>query len=337
MRKNYIGICLDKSGSMNAIRRETVKAYNSNVDAIREATIREGQDTILYSNAFGGDVHWLFRNSSISRLKPLTDADYRPDGGTPLFDALTEMVEDLKKVPDYNDPNVAFQVLVISDGAENTSKPANKHGAKDLIRKLQATDRWTFAFLLPRGEAHHFCREYGIPEGNVREWDATEKGTREAFVATSAAYSSYFGDRTRGLTASTKFFTDLSQVKTATVKSKCVDISKDVKVFGVPRSATIRDFVESKTGYPYKLGAAFYELVKAEKVQDHKQIAILHKKEGKVFAGVGARQLLGLPTSGDVKVSPGNQGHYDVFVQSTSVNRKLPAGTRVLHWAGAAP
>ena len=42
-----------------------------------------------------------------------------------------------------------------------------------------------------------------------------------------------------------------------------------------------------------------------------------------------ARQLLGLPDY-EVKVSPTSHPNYDLFIQSTSVNRKLLAGQRVM-------
>ena len=82
-----------------------------------------------------------------------------------------------------------------------------------------------------------------------------------------------------------------------------------------------------------KRGAAFYLLMKPEnEVQDHKQIAIRDKKTGVIYSGVNARQMLGLPYHGTVKVVPGNHGGYDIFIQSTSVNRKLVKGTQVLYW-----
>lgn len=336
MRKNYIGICLDKSGSMFSIKRATVNAYNSNIDAIREATLREGQDTILYSNAFGGDVRWLFRNSSIAKLQLLTEHDYIPDGGTPLFMALKEMMLELRKVPDADDPNVAFQILVVTDGEENTSNAYGRDNIGEACRtmeELTATDRWTFAFLLPRGRSNYFARKYNVPLGNCREWDATERGTLEAFTATSQAYSSYFTARTKGMTSTRSFYTDLGDVKPADLKAKCQEITKDVQVWRAEKEGIIREFCERKSGKPFLKGAAFYELTKTEKkVQDYKQIVIRDRVSKKVFGGAGARQMLGLPQYGDVKLVPGDHSQYDVFVQSTSVNRKLPPGSNVLYW-----
>jgi hypothetical protein len=40
--------------------------------------------------------------------------------------------------------------------------------------------------------------------------------------------------------------------------------------------------------------------------------------------------MIGLPANADAKVEPGNHANYDIFVQSTSVNRKLPRGTKLI-------
>jgi len=55
--------------------------------------------------------------------------------------------------------------------------------------------------------------------------------------------------------------------------------------------------------------------------------AIMHK--GDVYMGDAARQMLGLPSM-HVKVGPGDHPDYTIFVQSTSMNRKLIQGTSLL-------
>jgi hypothetical protein len=51
-----------------------------------------------------------------------------------------------------------------------------------------------------------------------------------------------------------------------------------------------------------------------------------------MYSGSDARTLIGLPTSGNARLHPGNHGNYDIFIQSTSINRKLVGGTGVLYW-----
>ncbi len=113
-------------------------------------------------------------------------------------------------------------------------------------------------------------------------------------------------------------------------------ISGQVEIFRADREELVREFCERKTRKAFLKGAAFYELTKTEpKVQDYKQIAIRDRKTNAVYAGEAARDLLGLPRRGTARVVPGDHSAYDVFVQSTSVNRKLPAGSRLLYWPKA--
>jgi hypothetical protein len=232
--------------------------------------------------------------------------------------------------------DVSFLVMVITDGEENTSARWNAASIARKIKELQATDRWTFVFRVPRGYSRTLI-SLGIPAGNILEWDQTERGVEVATRATEAAFTEYYSGRTRGLTASKSFYqTDLSGVSKATIKSKLVDISPEVKFFDVKTTDAIKPFVEAKTKKAYVAGTAFYQLTKKEdEVQDYKQIALRDKKAGTVYSGVQARNILGLPHNGTVKVAPGNHGGYDIFIESTSVNRKLLPGTQVLYWAGA--
>ena len=55
------------------------------------------------------------------------------------------------------------------------------------------------------------------------------------------------------------------------------------------------------------------------------------KATGDLFTGGVAREMVGLPASGDAKIKPTSLAEYDVFVQSTSVNRKLIGGTKFLY------
>lgn len=91
----------------------------------------------------------------------------------------------------------------------------------------------------------------------------------------------------------------------------------------------INEFVRS-TGARFKIGQGFYELTKREKVQEQKEV-VLRTKQGDMFTGAKAREMIGLPYGQRGTVSPLRNLGYDVFIQSTSANRKLIAGTRFLY------
>ena len=337
MKKQYIGISRDHSGSMSHLSRPAMKDYNDNIEAIKSAARDNNIDTIVSTVrcGIGGGVDREVVNSSINRLEPLRYYDI--DGSTPLYDSVGELIDILSSTPDANQPEVSFLVLVITDGEENSSKKWGAHSLAQKIKTLQATDRWTFAFRVPRGYASALQSRLRIPAGNIQEWEQTEKGMLESSHQTRLSTQSYFFGRAHGMSATQDFYTNAADITKNEAKLSLVDISKQVEFFKVKRGGEqIKPFVERKLGRGLMLGQAFYQLSKPEKaVQSYKLIAIRDKSNGKVYAGREARDLLNLPHVGTIKLSPGDHGNWDVFVQSTSTNRLLVAGTEVMHWDAA--
>ena len=339
--KNYIGISLDTSGSMRSIALDAGRDYNAQIEAIKENSIEFDIDTIVSVVHCGvghrATVERVVTNSAVNAMKPLMDGAYVADGNaTPLFQSIEELIAMMEGVPDADDPQVSFVLQIITDGGENVYNDRQIKKVVDKMAKLMHTDRWTFSFRVPRGYSRHLT-QYGIPGGNILEWDQTSKGVQTATAATKAAYRGFYQARSLGATSTDKFYVDLSTTSLKEVKSALVDISKQVDVYVVDAKnddVHIRELVNAQ-GVTFTKGCAFYELSKTETVQDYKQIAVRDKKSGAVYSGFGARDLLGLPHTGDAKVAPGQHGQYEIFIQSTSVNRKLKKGTNIMIWVGA--
>jgi hypothetical protein len=245
------------------------------------------------------------------------------------------LIDVLEAVPDANDENTSFLVMVITDGVDNASMKYTADTLMARIKKLQETDRWTFVFRVPndRRSKNHLIR-LGIPDGNIYEWqagDATSLST--ATVVTSSAVDSYYKARSAGERSSKNFYSvDTTSLTKTEITNNLVDVSVHTKLFKPSVDGQqIRDVVE-ENGESYIKGRALYQLVKSEKaVQDYKLIAIRDRVSGRIYAGAQARDLLGLPHDRTISMSPGKFGNYDVFIQSTSVNRKIPAGSNVLY------
>ncbi len=93
-----------------------------------------------------------------------------------------------------------------------------------------------------------------------------------------------------------------------------------------------------RNGLDFKTGKRFYELTKREKIQDYKEILLMDKSTSDVFEVEGARKLLGVPKQ-TCTLKPSDLNHnilskYIVFIQTTSVNRKLIEGTKFLYKDG---
>lgn len=326
----HVAIVLDKSGSMYGLRSDTVKACNNIFDEIRRSA--QDQEVTVSLFTFANKVQTLFFNADIKTLKNLTLNDYIPNGGTAMFDGLGKAIEMFSSLPDVNNENTSFLLLVITDGEENSSVNHFYQTIGASIRHLQKTDRWTFAFNVPRGNyKSHLMSRFNVSSDNIREWETTIQGIKDTGSTTCQSFGNYFQARKCGIKSVSNFYvtTDLSSLQTKDVKNKLGNLKSKFKVLSVDKECPIKSLVETKLGQ-YQIGNAYYQLTKKEKIQSSKEIVVMEKGKPDIWGGDEARELLGLDYSQDIKVEPGNHSKWDIFVQSTSVNRKLVRGTKLL-------
>lgn len=336
MLKTHVAFCIDESGSVRSIVVPLVKAYNNNVTSIRDAVLAEGQEATMTVLAFG-DTNLkhrvLYVGQQVQTIVPLKVSDLNPTGMTPLFDSLYRAIKKLEELDDNNE-NTTFVITVVTDGDENASKDPGVSTTLSLMKKKIATDRWTFTFLVPNQYVRNFSIKYGISQGNIQGWDETSsKGTEEAFIANTNAYKRYFSARSTGTkSTNNSFYCDLSATTVREVRSDLSEITKQVTILTTKKEILVKDIIE-KAGYQYVKGCAFYQLVKPEKkVQPYKLVALRVISSGKIYAGREARAMLGIDVPNTVRLVPGDHGKFDIFIQSTSYTRKIPAGTLVLYW-----
>ena len=336
MLQTHVAFCIDESGSIQGIVKPLVSAYNKNVDSIRDAVLAEGQEASMTALAFGHRTlkhRVLYVGHQVQTVEELKDSDIKPSGMTPLFDSVYRAIEKLEELDDGKE-DTTFVVSVVTDGQENSSR---NPGVNATIRKMEekiATDRWTFTFLVPNGYASHFARSYRIPLGNIQEWDEkTAAGTETAFIQTSRGFSNYFVSKSKGVKSTKSFYSDVSDLTVRKARTALSEITKQVQFITAKDTCQIRQCILD-AGLEWIKGAAFYQLVKTEKkVQSYKMVALRVKTSGKVYCGQEAREMLGIGgLDKTVRLVPGDHGKFDVFIQSTSVNRKIPAGTEVLYW-----
>lgn len=327
--KTLVGFSLDFSGSMSNITKNACDDYNSSIKSLNEESIKNKQDTVITTIKCGvgsGRNEFLYTNKRAHNIDTMPYQDYRATGNTPLWDSIQELIESLEA---YKEKDDAVLVMVITDGEENGSKRATASSISKEIRRLQATDQWSFTFRVPYGYKRNLVN-LGISENNIVEWEQTSAGFANATQINSNAIGSYMTMRSYGQSSTQSFYANLN-ASDNTIKNTLIDISKDIRILPVTKDVPIRDFI-TYHGENFSKGGAFYQLTKTEDiVQDYKEILVQDKRDGKIYGGRDSRDLLQLPHSGNIKLKPGKTGFYDVFVQSTSVNRKLLSGTKCLY------
>lgn len=338
--QTHIAFCIDESGSVSGIIVPLVEAYNQTVTDIRSSVLDEGQEASMTAMAFGDRVlkhRILYVGEQVQTVKSLNADDFNPSGMTPLFDSVYRAIKKLEELDDGK-PGTSFIISTVTDGQENESVDPGVPTTVRLIEEKTATDRWTFTFLVPNGREDIFSRRFNIPRGNIQGWDTkTARGTKEAFIVSSASYKNFFKKKSdvgvKKNMSSKSFYSSTSDLTVRTARSALSEITNQVQFVTDQDTKQIRQIILD-AGLDWIKGAAFYQLIKTEKkVQDYKLVALRVKTSGKVYCGQEARDMLGIGQAvGTVRLVPGDHGKFDVFIQSTSVNRKISGGSEVMYW-----
>lgn len=321
---------IDASGSMASWKKETIDSLRAQIDKMREGAkenksinnVNVNIGTFQYSTVeFGG---W----ESAIDFNDIDSSDYRPDGATPLNDAIMSGINQINAQDSKNkDINV---LILITDGLENSSINSVKAVSKK-VREVIATDRWTIAACVPPGNSK-YMENLGIPPVCITEWTTSKEGYKHITTANTAGISYVYNNATRGITKTAFFSPDLNITKTE-VKRELVKVTKNFQKFNVTTrdNLMISEFFRTHTKKAYQVGNGFYQLTKKETVQDYKAIVLMDNNTGDLFSGESIRDILGIPIGGTIKLNPNFNTKWSVFVRSTSWNRKLVPGTIALY------
>jgi hypothetical protein len=325
---NHVVYVLDASYSMKGHAETLIRVTDAQIEYLARRSEELNQETRVSIYDFANDVRNIVYDKDVLRL-PSIDSIYSVRGQTALIDATLKSLEDLAQTATlYGDH--AFLAYVLTDGQENRSRNRPTR-LKERLASLPGN--WTVAALVPNEAARRDAAAYGFQPDNVAVWNAhSSEGVIEVGETIRNATENFMQARSKGGFTGTRslFSTGLDAVNAQTVRSTLTPLQRSAyDVLPVHRDAPIRDYVYSR-GLDYQIGKGFYQLTKRETIQPQKQIAIREKATDKVYWGDAARDLLGLPRGLEVKVTPNLNPEYDVFVQSTSVNRKVLANTDLL-------
>lgn len=124
---------LDRSGSMQTCRDDTIGGYNAFLAAQKELG---GTMTLVL---FDHEIETIYENVDVAKVDPLTTETFVPRGSTALLDAIGHVLK--KDLP--RDTNV----IILTDGDENASHKFTNEHVRDLIQVREKNDGWTFVYL----------------------------------------------------------------------------------------------------------------------------------------------------------------------------------------------
>jgi hypothetical protein len=330
---NHIAFLLDSSGSMRPLVPTLIKVTDGLIADLKTQSQQHDQETRVTIYSFDTETRCLIWDMDVLRVPSIASLYKAHDAMTALIDATLVAINELKMVTQIHGDH-SFLMYVLTDGAENRSR----NSSAELNRQIAAlANNWTMGALVPDFQGVAQAKSFGFPPGNVATWDASSaRGVEEAGEAMATATGSFMTARSTGTRSTTNLFGAANAVSKAAVAASGIKPldprSYDlVHVPQIPEKTWIMNYVRDTLGLPHRLGNCFYELTKREKIARDKEIAILEKKgtQKNIYLGFEARQLLGLPDA-DVRVAPGHNPDYTVFVQSKSTNRHLVPQTTLL-------
>lgn len=188
----YNLIILDESGSMGHIRGQALTGANETIQTIKAAQQENPDDhqMLTFVTFDSGDrrpdVRTIIDCEKIESVKELTPDQYRPNGCTPLYDAMGLSFNALKRLVKEGDHVL---VTVITDGYENSSHIFTAAMIKELVDSLTAQG-WVFTYIGANQDSERTASGLGIKstmdfkasiEGSVMMWDKMRSSHREYY------------------------------------------------------------------------------------------------------------------------------------------------------------
>ena len=178
--KNIINLMiLDASGSMESIYNQALSGVNETIQTIRigqkEHPEFEQSLTLASFNSGKNYLNVKYSATPIDEVKEIIKEDYIACGCTALYDAMGEMISELKRKVT---PEDRVLVTVITDGYENASIHWNGPQIKSLVEELRH-EGWTFTYIGANQDVEAVAGSMGIR--NTLSFDTTDEGTKEMF------------------------------------------------------------------------------------------------------------------------------------------------------------
>lgn len=171
-----ISVVLDRSGSMETIRKDTIGGFNT---FLAEQQALPGAAKL---SLFQFDTMYEpnYEGVAIKDAKPLSMETFVPRGGTALYDAIgrTVIATEARK------PEGKVIIVITTDGHENSSREYNAASVKTIIERKRA-DGWEFVFLGANQDACLTAVSMGMAAGSAMSVAANAMGTQAMYSSTS--------------------------------------------------------------------------------------------------------------------------------------------------------
>jgi len=186
----HITFLLDRSGSMQKVKDDTIGGFNSFIKAQKKIDKPATMSFYQFDDRF--EPNYLFK--PLKEVEELNDSSFQPRGWTCLLDAIgraiVETGEALNSLKEENKPGkVVF--VVQTDGKENRSKEFTHEDITKLVKQQGDQYQWEFVFLGAKLEAVKKAEDWGIKSSNTMQYAHNARGMSGVMCAVSSNLASY--------------------------------------------------------------------------------------------------------------------------------------------------
>jgi hypothetical protein len=180
-----IVVLLDRSGSMESIRADTIGGLNRFLKD-QQALPGEARFTLYQFDSVGFDKTVDYQ--PVRDVRPLTEADFQPRAMTPLLDAMARTIMEtgqrLEATPEPERPDRVVMVIV-TDGQENVSREFTKAQVLEKVKHQTDIYGWMFLYLGANQDGIAVGQGLGINTQHAATYAATAKGVHASYQAVS--------------------------------------------------------------------------------------------------------------------------------------------------------
>ena len=202
MQSTHIHFLLDRSGSMARIADDVIGGFNTFL-AAQQADGNDARITLVQFDS-RDPQEVVLAGVPIAQANPLKAEQFQPRGGTPLYDAIGQLIERARLESQLRGanalPNEDIVFVIITDGQENQSRQYDLAHIRELIAGCEAQG-WTFVFLSASLDAYHEAGTFGIREGSRMVFSHCGAGTQSAMTSLSESMLEYRDKKRRGVAA----------------------------------------------------------------------------------------------------------------------------------------
>ena len=192
--KTLVTLLLDRSGSMQDIRDDTVGAINAWLSELRKTESEMRFSLVMFDEFHHGmDLQKVHVAVPIHDVPDLAVNQYEPRGMTPLIDAACTTIRAVRESLASRDDEIKVVFAIQTDGFENASRENTWKDLRALVNECEAHD-WQFNFMGCGIDAYGQGERMGIKRNKTVSYGRNPVHARAMFFQAAQNVREYSDD-----------------------------------------------------------------------------------------------------------------------------------------------